>query len=73
MRLFTSTIKALTYTYGPAGLAHFAHSASIVWSLARGRGTSVRNGHVCITYLYIHVVVDYLGIRIGQTYEWTHI
>ena len=29
-RLFTFTIKALTYTYVPAGLAHFTHSVSIV-------------------------------------------
>ena len=46
--LFAFTIEALTYTYYvPAGLAHFAHSASIVWnrktkrSLVRGRGTSI--------------------------------
>ena len=44
--LFTFTIKALTYTYVPAGLAHFTQSASIVWnretqrSLVRGCGTS---------------------------------
>ena len=29
-RLFTFTIKALTYTYVPVGLAHSTHSASIV-------------------------------------------
>ena len=46
--LFTFTIKALTYTYVPAELAHFTHSASIVWnrktqrSLVRGRGISIR-------------------------------
>ena len=46
-RLFTCTIKALTYTFVPVGLAHFTHSASIAWnreiqrSLVRGRGTSV--------------------------------
>ena len=45
--IFTSTIKALTYTYVPAGLAHFTHSASIVRnrktqrSMVRGRGTSI--------------------------------
>ena len=47
MRLFTFTIKALTYTYVPDRLAHFTHSASIIRnrntqrSLVRGRGTSV--------------------------------
>ena len=47
MHLFSFTIKALTYTYVPVGLAHFTHSASVVGnkktqrSLVRGRGTSV--------------------------------
>ena len=47
MRLFTFTIKTLTYTNVPVGLAHFTHSASIVRnrktqrSLVGGRGTSV--------------------------------
>ena len=46
-RLFTFTAKTLTYTCVPVGLAHFTHSASIIWirktqrSLVRGRGTSV--------------------------------
>ena len=37
----------LTYTYVPSRLAHFTHSASVVWnrktqrSLVRGRGTSI--------------------------------
>ena len=45
--LFTFIIKTLTYTYVPSRLAHFTHSASIVWntktqrSLVRGRGTSI--------------------------------
>ena len=45
------TIKALTYKYVPVALAHFTHSASIVWnrkterSLVRGRGTSVGNNN----------------------------
>ena len=40
-------IKALTYTDVPVRLAHFTHSASILWnrknqrSLVRGRGTSI--------------------------------
>ena len=44
--LFTFIIKALTYTYVQSRLAHFTHSASIVWnrktqrSLVRGCGTS---------------------------------
>ena len=48
-RLFTFTIKALTYTYVPVGLVHFTQSASIVCnrktqrSVVRGRGTSVTN------------------------------
>ena len=46
-RLFTFTIKALTYTYVPVGMAYFKHAQSIVChrktqrSLVRGRGTSV--------------------------------
>ena len=45
--LFTFTIKALTCTNVPARLAHFTHSASIIFnrktqrSLIRGRGTSI--------------------------------
>ena len=53
---FTFTIKALTYTYVLAGLAHFTYSVSIVWnrktqrSLVRGRGTSI---HISIrNYIY---------------------
>ena len=47
MQLFTITIKALIYTYVPAVLADFTHSASIDCnrktkrSLVRGRGTSI--------------------------------
>ena len=45
--LLQFTIKALTYTYVPAALAHCTQSASIVWnrktqrSLVRGHGTSI--------------------------------
>ena len=56
--LFTLSIKALTYTDVPAGLAHFMHSASIFRirktqrSLVRGRGTSiaqVKGTRKCLT------------------------
>ena len=55
---FTFSIKALTYTYGLLGLAHFTYSASIVWnrktqrSLIRGRGTYI------YTYIYIYIYIN---------------
>ena len=50
-RLFTFTVKALSYTYVPVRLVHFTHSASTVRnrktqrSVFRGRGTSVSLNH----------------------------
>ena len=64
--LITFIIKALKYTYVPSRLAHFTHSASIVWkrktqrSLVRGRGTFYNwlKQHLSVVSPFRYLIMD---------------
>ena len=69
-RLFTFTIKSLTYTYVPEGLAHLTHSASLASnrktqrSLVRGRGTSV---DIILSVVNIILSIEEISLFVVET------